>query len=292
MARSKSDISNSAIRIFLQEVGKFYDETRGFEPFTPRKSQKDELLKAFDYKCCFCHEPLNVGTLSQDHLVPMNKTSLGLHAWGNVVPCCRDCNSEKQQRPWKEFTLKKADVDGEERVAKIESYVESMYYDPDLDLHEYAGNLYEDVGQVALTLINLRYRQAEEGIRKLLGYGEVVEDGSIVSPDKFDDDTGVDMTPAVEIDWLRKLRSVGLEAFVSNYELLEAYSRGARNRADSIELLVNEGVGNESGASIRLGNAKRIFESGSEQKALKHARSSSRVSEAVRVRAEEILANL
>lgn len=25
MARSKSDISNSALRIFLQEVGKFYD---------------------------------------------------------------------------------------------------------------------------------------------------------------------------------------------------------------------------------------------------------------------------
>jgi len=43
-----------------------------------------------------------------------------------------------------------------------------MKYDPNLDLHEYAGNLYEDVGEVSMTLINLRYKQAEEGIKKLL----------------------------------------------------------------------------------------------------------------------------
>jgi hypothetical protein len=45
MARSKSDISNSAIRIFLQDVGRFYDEARGFEPFGPKVAQKDELLQ-------------------------------------------------------------------------------------------------------------------------------------------------------------------------------------------------------------------------------------------------------
>ncbi len=43
-ARSKSDISNSAIRIFLQDVGKFYDQARGFEPFGPRMAQKPELF--------------------------------------------------------------------------------------------------------------------------------------------------------------------------------------------------------------------------------------------------------
>jgi hypothetical protein len=43
MARSKSDIANSAIRIFFQDVGRFYDTTRGFEPFVPKKAQKEEL---------------------------------------------------------------------------------------------------------------------------------------------------------------------------------------------------------------------------------------------------------
>lgn len=49
MARSKSDISNSAIRIFLQDVGKYYDQARGFDPFTPKVSQKDELLEFFNH---------------------------------------------------------------------------------------------------------------------------------------------------------------------------------------------------------------------------------------------------
>ncbi|OEU72939.1 MAG: hypothetical protein BA869_01840 [Desulfuromonadales bacterium C00003107] len=76
MARSKSDISNSAIRILLQDVGKFYDEARGYEPFGPKVAQKDKLLTYFNHQCCFCGEPIDRSTLSQDHLIPMNKASL------------------------------------------------------------------------------------------------------------------------------------------------------------------------------------------------------------------------
>ena len=169
MARSKSDISNSAIRIFLQDVGKFYDEERGFEPFGPKVAQKDELLSFFGHKCCFCATEIDRNALSQDHLIPMNKTSLGLHAWGNVVPCCSPCNNEKQQKPWKEFIQIKAGDSAKERAERIEEFVISKNYDPNLNLHEFADNLYEDVGQVAMTLINLRYKQAQDGIKKLLG---------------------------------------------------------------------------------------------------------------------------
>lgn len=168
MARSKSDISNSAIRIFLQDVGRFYDQARGLDVFVPRSSQKDELLKFFDYKCCFCGLEIDQTTLSQDHLIPMNKSSLGLHAWGNVVPCCRNCNNEKQQKPWEVFIRIKAGKFADERIRKIKAFVSSKKYDPELNLHDYADNLYEDVGQVAMTLINLRYKQAEEGIQNLL----------------------------------------------------------------------------------------------------------------------------
>jgi len=168
MARSKSDISNSAIRIFLQDVGKFYDEARGFEPFVPKVAQKDELLSFFNFKCCFCHTEINRKSLSQDHLIPMNKSSLGLHAWGNIVPCCSSCNNEKQQRSWKEFLRTKAGKETKSREEAILDFVTSKNYDPALDLHEFADNLYEDVGQVAMTLINLRYKQAQEGIKNLL----------------------------------------------------------------------------------------------------------------------------
>ncbi len=100
----------------------------------------------------------------------MNKANLGLHAWGNVVPCCKDCNNEKQQRPWREFLMDKAAPEhAEGRAKRIESFVESKQYDPSLDLHEYADNLYEDVGEVAMTLIRLRYKQAEALIKSLVG---------------------------------------------------------------------------------------------------------------------------
>ena len=168
MARSKSDIANSAIRIFLQDVGKFYDEERGLEPFVPKASQKEELLEFFDHQCCFCGTAIDNKSLSQDHLIPMNKAALGLHAWGNVVPCCQRCNSEKQQRPWKEFLEAKAGLGAESRSRRIDDFVRSKDYDPTLNLHEYADNLYSDVGEVAMTLIKLRYKQAENGIKNLL----------------------------------------------------------------------------------------------------------------------------
>ena len=169
MARSKSDIANSAIRIFLQDVGKFYDQARGFEPFVPKVAQKQELLDYFGHCCCFCGCEITAKSLSQDHLIPMNKANLGLHAWGNVVPCCKACNNEKQQRPWREFLVGKTSGDvARDRTLRIESFVAEKKYDPNLDLHKYADNLYQDVGEVAMTLIRLRYKQAEELIESLL----------------------------------------------------------------------------------------------------------------------------
>ena len=99
----------------------------------------------------------------------MNKSHLGLHAWGNVVPCCQNCNNEKQQKPWQEFIVSKAgSVDAERRSDLINSFVSEMHYDPALNLHQYADNLYDDVGAVAKTLIDLRYKQAEEAIKQLM----------------------------------------------------------------------------------------------------------------------------
>lgn len=168
MARSKSDISNSAIRIFLQDVGRFYDEARKFEPFIPKVGQKEELLSYFNHQCCYCGLSIDKNSLSQDHLIPMNKSALGLHAWGNVVPCCTNCNNEKQQKPWQEFAKFKAGNLASERINRISEFVISKNYDPNLNMHEIAGNLYDDIGEVALTLIKLRYKQAKDRIEQLL----------------------------------------------------------------------------------------------------------------------------
>lgn len=80
MPKSKSDISNSALRIFLQRVGKYYDELRGFDEFKPNLKQKQEILNFFNERCCYCNLRIDVSTMTVDHLIPMNKESLGLHA--------------------------------------------------------------------------------------------------------------------------------------------------------------------------------------------------------------------
>jgi hypothetical protein len=170
MAKSKSDISNSAIRIFLQRVGKFYDEARKLDPFVPNKKQKEELLLFFNNECCYCGQQLDLKSLSEDHLIPMNKTYLGLHAWGNVVPCCKACNNQKQQKKWDVF-LNDRNADKSlttRRKEKILHFVKTKEYDPSLNLHAFADNLYEDVGEVAMTLITLRYKQAEEAINAII----------------------------------------------------------------------------------------------------------------------------
>ena len=74
----------------------------------------------------------------------------------------------RQQRPWREFLAEIAPEHAEARASRIDRFVAEKRYDPNLDLHEYADNLYQDVGEVALTLIRLRYKQAEQLIESLL----------------------------------------------------------------------------------------------------------------------------
>lgn len=170
MARSKSDISNTAIRMFLQDVGRFYDEARGFSPFKSNKANKQTLLDFFDSQCCYCGIVIDVRSVSLDHLVPMNKSDLGLHAWGNVVPSCGSCNNLKQQKNWNNYL--KSQSEGElvfkDRKDKIEQFINRFKYSPNLSLKDIAENLYQDVGEVAQTLINLRYSQAELVIRDII----------------------------------------------------------------------------------------------------------------------------
>jgi hypothetical protein len=169
MAKTKSDISNNAIRIFLQKVGKFYDEIRGFSEFKPTLMQKIEILKFFEGCCCYCGREINIGSsMTEDHLIPMNKESLGLHAWGNVVPCCRACNARKHSKHWETYLESLYGLDDcVLPKTKIRAFLAEYRYNPNLELGVIANNLYQDVGAVAMTLIDLRFRQAEAVITRV-----------------------------------------------------------------------------------------------------------------------------
>jgi 5-methylcytosine-specific restriction endonuclease McrA len=91
-------------------MGAAYDEERKFEVYEGKKHFA-EIRGFFGERCCYCGDDLVAGRTAQDHLTPMNKTSLGLYAWGNIVPACHDCNARKQGREWHAYLVQRAGVD-------------------------------------------------------------------------------------------------------------------------------------------------------------------------------------
>lgn len=169
MEKSRLDISNAAISIFLHDVGAFYDRARGFVAFGPTVEQTAEVLAHFSYECTYCRRTISAETVSWDYLIPVDKTALGLHAWGNVVPCCSPCCSIRQQKTWREFLHLRCDVEVlRYRETFIETFASGKRYDLNLNLRVYADTLYEDIGVIATTLIQLRYKQAEQKLRAIL----------------------------------------------------------------------------------------------------------------------------
>ena len=162
MARGRADLANTALRIFLQEMGEAYDDRRGR---TPYRGGKDfiEVKTFFENKCCYCGVEFSATVPAvQDHLVPMNKTELGLHAWGNVVPACHGCNAKKQGRDWRDFIIQRAGENAGERHSRMKSFVEEYAYNPTLDLREVAAELYDEVGPVAMSLITAKVKRFKD----------------------------------------------------------------------------------------------------------------------------------
>jgi 5-methylcytosine-specific restriction endonuclease McrA len=164
MPRGRADIANTALRIFLQEVGAAYDEERGLPPYDGKK-HFPEVREFFGERCCYCGSDLIGGRTAQDHLIPMNKTGLGLHAWGNVVPACQDCNAKKQGREWHAYLVQRAGIDASERYQRVTEFVLQYKYAPDLEqLRKKAEELYAEVGAVAMTLVNLKVKRVRDGM--------------------------------------------------------------------------------------------------------------------------------
>lgn len=173
MAKGKADISNSAIRMFLQKIGEAYDRHRGLQPFKPTPSQWAEVMEFFDNKCCYCGQPVTSKSAVKDHLIPINKEALGLHAWGNVVPSCYNCNRKKHNKDWQSYLEDFCSPENYLHCVKsIKGFMLYYSYDPNLELEAIADNLYADIGAVAMTLIDLRFHQAQEVIERQLKTNE------------------------------------------------------------------------------------------------------------------------
>lgn len=157
--RARADIANTALRIFLQEIGELYDIDRGLEPYNGKK-HFNEIRTFFGDRCCYCYVELTAGV--QDHLIPMNKKDLGLHAWGNIVPACHSCNAKKQGREWKDFIIERAGSHVADRHAHVHKFLAKYKYAPTYDLRDTAEELYEEVGSIAITLISAKIKRVKK----------------------------------------------------------------------------------------------------------------------------------
>lgn len=162
--RSKSDISNMSVRIFLHEMGVTYDVERNLEPYSKRK-HFESIKLFFEHRCCYCGAPFESNRRAvEDHLIPTNQTSLGLHAWGNIVPSCDDCNAKKQGSDWKDFIIERAGSLAKERHSRMKEFIELHQYHPHADLSQIASELYREVGEIAMALIRSKIDRARETI--------------------------------------------------------------------------------------------------------------------------------
>jgi hypothetical protein len=162
MPRGRPDIANTALRIFLQEMGAAYDDERGQPPYKGGK-HFEKIKDFFGGRCCYCG--LRFGPAlpaAQDHLIPMNKADLGLHAWGNIVPACQACNAKKQRQDWRDFIIMRAGADAGERHARVRAFLEEFNYKPSFDLRDVAEELYEEVGSIAMTLIATKIKRVRD----------------------------------------------------------------------------------------------------------------------------------
>jgi 5-methylcytosine-specific restriction endonuclease McrA len=98
-----------------------YDETRVTEAINRLGQNPDEALS-----CVYCGHPAQ----TWDHLVGLVKNSslYGFgHQLGNLVPCCKECNSAKGNKDWHIFLKEK--VKDEEKRENIENTLEGYLKD-------------------------------------------------------------------------------------------------------------------------------------------------------------------
>lgn len=66
----------------------------------------------------------------EEHVVPMNRKLVGLHAWGNIVPACDPCNKAKSPIDNRGEDWRTHPTLDPERLRHIEKFIKRYRYAP------------------------------------------------------------------------------------------------------------------------------------------------------------------
>lgn len=114
----------------------------GDEQFNAVQWQK--VLSDFDQRCAYCGAERD---LVMEHVIPINRTALGEHSLGNLVPACRSCNATKADQDYRAFLAPETD-----RIATIEAHMAKHDYVPIGENHRLKQIIefaHQDVRQLA-----------------------------------------------------------------------------------------------------------------------------------------------
>ncbi len=148
MARrtNPGDVANLFIRCLLSDAG--------VQLGSFNKKDWDNTLAYFENKCAYTGEPLTAKTAVMDHLVSHNRTSIGLHLYGNIIPCTAQANAAKRHLSLQEFFDSNPTVlshlsaeEKAEKLKKIKGFVKESKYEEKVsrikDLATYCNAQYE-----------------------------------------------------------------------------------------------------------------------------------------------------
>ncbi len=147
---SKQDAANKAIRALLTAIGEYRDsQVLGIAPSDLHgKKIKESLLTEFEGKCAYCDSSLVGFEFDVDHVVPINRTSGGLHMYGNLVPACKPCNKKKHYYDLETFLTKFPEYNAKEIRQKIAA--RAALFGADLEsgkLQLFAARIYQQTVQ-------------------------------------------------------------------------------------------------------------------------------------------------
>ena len=115
-ARYRGNAIGNAQNLFIRNLL----SNLGNESFS--RSDWQETLQYFEHKCAYCGESTD---LIMEHAIPINRSALGEHRLGNLVPSCKDCNSTKHHASYEDFLQ-----NDPEKLQKIKEFMEFKNYKP------------------------------------------------------------------------------------------------------------------------------------------------------------------
>jgi hypothetical protein len=211
---NKQSASNELIRAVLTLIGESRDlNVLGLPPGELRdKKIRKNLLDEFKNKCAYCGTSIDSESMDVDHLVPMNRASVGLHMYGNLVPSCKPCNRHKHHHSAEHFAAKHPERVTSKVIDALKRRSEK--YGSDLDtkaLRDFANQLYASISD----LVEVK---RQEGLRILPKPSQATKETALAIQKKSEFDFGP-IAKLFPLGTLVRAKKDGLLGVVVDYAL-------------------------------------------------------------------------